>query len=208
MSLVTDARNALLLLMSGEWREFLFRVRVHVLKIDLKNVYLDELQLSEQRSHYYANSGGLHLEKVLRELKIAPSDAILDFGSGKGGALIAFCKFPFAKIAGVELSPELVDIAKENLKKLRIGNVAMTVSDAAVFTDLDHYNYFYFFSPFPYPVMQAVMGNIKASLLSRPRKATIIYFNPECHAAVVADSPFVKVREFHHHELGFYIYAN
>lgn len=208
MSLVTDAKNALLLLLRGKWREFFFRVRVHVQKIDLRNVYLNELNLPEERCHYYANSGGLHLEKVLNSLKITPLDAIVDFGSGKGGALITFSRYPFSKIAGVELSPELVAIAEENFRKLNISNITMRVSDAADFTDLDEYNYFYFFSPFPCSVMSAVMRNICASLIARPRKAVIIYFNPECHAAVVTDSPFVKVSEYHHHELGYYVYAN
>lgn len=208
MSLVTDAKNALLLLLRGKWREFFFRVRVHVQKIDLRNVYLDELNLPEDRSHYYANSGGIHLEKVLRDLKITPLDAIVDFGSGKGGALITFSRFPFAKITGVELSPVLVAIAEDNLKKLNISNITMKVSDAADFTDLDEYNYFYFFSPFPCSVMSAVMQNISSSLIMSPRKAVIIYFNPECHDAVVTDSPFVKVMEFHHHELGLFVYSN
>jgi hypothetical protein len=207
MSLVTDAKNALLLLFRGEWREFLFRVRVHVQKIDLKNTYLDELDLPEERSHYYANSGGLHLEKVLRDLKITPQDAIVDFGSGKGGALITFARYPFSKIAGVELSPALVAIAEANLRKLNIGTITMTVSDAADFTDLDEYNYFYFFSPFPRSVMAAVIQNICSSMKANPRKTVIIYFNPECHDAVVTGSPFVKVMEFHHHELGYYVYS-
>ena len=208
MPLATDAKNALLLLLRGEWREFFFRVRVHIQKIDLKNVPLDELNLPEDRSHYYANSGGLYLEKVLRDLKISPRDAIMDFGSGKGGALITFSRFPFAKITGVELSPELVAIARDNLRKLNIGNITMTVGDAADFTDLDEYNYFYFFSPFPCSVMSAVIQNISSSLIASPRKAVIIYFNPECHETVVTNSPFVKVMEFHHHELGYYVYAN
>jgi hypothetical protein len=56
--------------------------------------------------------------------------------------------------------------------------------------------------------MGAVIGNIAASLARSPRKATVIYFNPEYHEAVVTGSPFVKVNEFHHHELGYYIYSN
>lgn len=208
MSLATDIINALSLLSQGEWREFIFRVRVHTQKIDLKNTYLDELNLPEDRCHYYANSGGLHLEKVLRALKIKPQDAIVDFGSGKGGALITFSRYPFARIAGVEISPELVTIAQQNLVKLHIENFTMYVSDAADFTDLDEYNYFYFFSPFPADVMSAVIKNISASLAHNPRKATIIYFNPEFQDAVVTNSPFVKTNEFNHHELVYYIYGN
>jgi hypothetical protein len=203
-----DAKNALSLLSRGELREFIFRVKVHLLHVDLKNAYLDELDLPEERCHYYANSGGLHLEKVLRSLEITPHDAIIDFGSGKGGALITFSRFPFAQITGVELSAELVAIAQENLRKLKIGNITMKVCDAADFTDLDGYNYFYFFSPFPANVMSAVMRNISSSLSRKPRKSIVIYFNPECHDAVVNDSPFVKVKEFHHHKLEYYIYSN
>jgi 16S rRNA G966 N2-methylase RsmD len=208
MSFVVDAKNALTLLCRGEWREFIFRVRVHTQKIDLENTYLDELNLPEDRSHYYANSGGLHLEKVLRALKITPQDGIVDFGSGKGGALITLSRYPFAKITGVEISPELVAIARRNLDKLNIGNITMTVGDAAEFTDLDDYNYFYFFSPFPSAVMSAVIKNISASLINKPRKAVIIYFNPEYHDSVVTNSPFIKINEFNHHELSYYIYSN
>lgn len=208
MSLIVGAKNVLSLLSRGEWREVVFRVRIHLQKIDLKNTYLDELNLPEERCHYYANSGGLHLEKVLRALKITPRDAIVDFGSGKGGALITFSRYPFSKIAGVELSPKLVAIAEDNLAKLNISTITMTVCDAADFIDLDDYNYFYFFSPFPSAVMSAVIWNICASLTHNPRKASIIYFNPEYHDAVITDSPFVKINEFNHHELSYYIYSN
>lgn len=192
----------------GEWREFFFRVQVHSLHIDLQNTYLDALKLPEERCHYYANSGGLHLDTVLRTLKITSHDTIVDFGSGKGGALITFSRYPFSKITGIELSSELVAIAKENFRKLKIGNITMIVADATDFTDLDGYDYFYFFNPFPMNIMSAVIKNISASLTRKPRTATIIYFNPECHDAIVTDSPFVKIKEFHHHELGYYIYAN
>lgn len=208
MSVTGYAKSALNLLCRGEWREFIFRVRVHLQKIDLRNTYLDELNLPEERCHYYANSGGPHLDKVLRALKITAQDSIVDFGSGKGGALITMSRHPFARIAGVEISPELAAVAQRNLAKLGIANVTMTVCDAADFTDLDGYNYFYFFSPFPAAVMSAVIQNISASLTGRPRKATVIYFNPECHDAVVTGSPFVKTGEFNHHELTYYIYSN
>ncbi|GAM08021.1 protein-L-isoaspartate O-methyltransferase [Geobacter sp. OR-1] len=208
MALTTDIVNALSLLFHGEWREFIFRIRVHLQKIDLRNSYLAELQLPEERCHYYANSGGLHLAKVLDSLKITPQDAIVDFGSGKGGALITMSHYPFARIMGVEISPELVAIARRNLAKLGIANAEMRVSDATNFLDLDGYNYFYFFSPFPGHVMESVIRNISNSLVKAPRKVTIIYFNPEYHEAIVTNSPFVKVAELHHHALDYYIYTN
>lgn len=208
MSFIVDVKNAVSLLCRGEFREFIFRVRVYLGEIDLRNASTDDLGLSPDRSHEYSNSGGLHLEKVLRALEIKPQDSIVDFGSGKGGALITFAKYPFSKITGVELSPELTAIAGKNLKKLNIENVNLVVSDAAEFTDLDGYNYFYFFSPFPAGVMRAVVKNIASSLAGKPRNMVIIYFNPEFHDSVVTDSPFVKIKEFHHHKLSYYIYSN
>ena len=84
----------------------------------------------------------------------------------------------------------------------------MTLCDAAEFTELEDYNYIYFFSPFPSPVMQTVIKNLTKSLAKKPRKMTIIYLNPECHDAVVTDSPFVKQQEFDHPTLRYYIYSN
>jgi len=208
MSFYLDAKNAISLIFKGEWREFAIRWRVYLGHVDLKQVYLEELHLPEDRCYYYANSGGLHLEKVLKALKITPGDAIIDFGCGKGGVLITLAKYPFAKITGIELSPKLVAIAKQNLSRLKIKNVSIALSDAADFTDLDDYNFFYFFNPFPCNVMGAVMANISISLAKKPRKATIIYFNPECHETVIHGSLFVKTDEFRHHDLSYYIYTN
>jgi tRNA1(Val) A37 N6-methylase TrmN6 len=145
---------------------------------------------------------------VLEKLKITPLDSVMDFGSGKGGALITLSRHPFAKIRGVEISPKLVGIAKSNFEKLNIRNITMTVADAADFSDLNDYNYFYFFSPFPSVVMKSVIKNISTSLILIPRKSVIIYFNPVYHDDVVTGSPFVKTNEFNHHEHSYYIYSN
>jgi SAM-dependent methyltransferase len=210
MPILTDIRNALAFLRRGEWGELLFRLRVYFGKVDLTYASVRELGLQPGRSHDYRHSGGIHLERILDSLKINSRDAIVDFGSGKGGALITFAKYPFSRITGVELLPELVTIARRNLKILKIANVQMVISDAALLTDLDDYTHFYFYSPFPRSVMAAVMVNLKESLFRRPRRAFIIYCNPEFHDTVITDSPFVKLREFRHQSLGLpvYLYSN
>jgi SAM-dependent methyltransferase len=208
MSFIVDVKNALSLLIRGEWREFALRLRVYLGQIDLKNVSAEALNLPVECGHEYSNSGSLHLVQVLNSLKITEQDAIVDFGSGKGGALITFSRYPFAKITGVELSPDLVAIAEENLRRLKIRNIRMVVGDAADFTDLEEYNYFYFFNPFPGNIMRTVVKNIESSLKKKPRKATIIYFNPEFHDVVITDSSFAKTGEFDHYRLRYYIYSN
>jgi SAM-dependent methyltransferase len=210
MPILTDVKNALAFLCRGEFRELLFRLRVHFSKIDLKYASVNDLGLPPDRSHDYRHSGGIHLENVLDSLNITREDAIVDFGSGKGGALITFAKYPFSKILGVELLPELIAIAENNFRILNISIVTMVKSDATEFSDLDEYNYFYFYSPFPGNVMGAVMQNIKSSILKKPRCVHLIYCNPEFHDILVTDSPFRKTREFYHRQLNLpiYLYSN
>lgn len=196
------------LFLNRDWWGINYRLQFLFRRIDLSNVCVDELKLSAECAHDYADSGGPELEAVLDNLEITPRDAIIDFGCGKGGALITLAKFSFSKITGVEISTELIDIARRNLSRLRLGRVTIEYCDATEFNDLDGYNYFYFFSPFPCPVMQSVIKNIAASLARQPREVTIIYLNPECHDVVVADTPFVKRQEFEHPTLRYYIYSN
>jgi tRNA1(Val) A37 N6-methylase TrmN6 len=201
MPIINDVTNALGYLARGDFKEFLFRLRVHFGKVDLRYASVNQLGLPPEKSHDYRHSGGSDLEKVLRHLKVSGADAIVDFGSGKGGALATFARFPFRKITGVELLPELVAIAKENFRILKISGVDMVVSDAAEFVELDDYNFFYFYSPFPIGVMEAVIANIATSLLRRPRRVQIIYCNPEFHEAVITGTPFRQTAEFQHQQL-------
>ena len=148
-------RNALALLCSMNWREFVVRTRIALGQIDLKIASNEELKLSPERSNYYSNSGGSQLDLVLVSCNIGPHDAVIDYGCGKGGALITLAKHPFAGITGVDISAELVAIARKNLQKLHIGNVELVTCDATAFADLDRFNYVYFFNPFPCNIMQS-----------------------------------------------------
>jgi len=198
-------KNALLLLIRGEWREFLIRLRISLGHIDLKD---DPTETVTERTHYYADSGGLAFDKIMASFNITPHDAIVDFGCGKGGILISLSKYPFSRITGVEIAPELVEIAKTNIRKLNIKNVDIVCSDAAEFKQLDEYNYFYFFDPFPCSVMQDVMDNIEKSIFEQPRDVIIIYLNPHCHELIEANNIFFKTKELPHFEHRCFIYKN
>jgi tRNA1(Val) A37 N6-methylase TrmN6 len=139
---------------------------------------------------------------------ITSNDAIVDYGCGKGGILVTLSKYPFAKIAGVEISPELVEIANKNIKTLNLKNIEITCCDASEYTQLDTFNYIYFFDPFPVVVMQDVLKNIEQSIINVPRKVTIIYLNPFCHDLIETKSAFKKVSELPHFEHKCFIYSN
>ena len=205
LPLLRGMRNALALLCRGEWQEFMVRLRISLGQIDLKH---DLSETVTERTHYYADSGGIEFDRIMANFAITPADAIVDFGCGKGGILISLSKYPFSKIAGVEIDPELVKIAQRNIRKLRIRNVEIACCDAADFRELGDYNYFYLFDPFPCIVMRDVLANIERSIIQKPRKVTIIYLNPYCHELLESSEVFRKTRELPHFEHKCFIYSN
>jgi SAM-dependent methyltransferase len=208
MSIFKTVQNAFTLLIQGKWREFYIRVLIVLGQLDIKTITTEHLNLPPDRSHSYSDSGREDLQKVLSTLNIKRGDAIVDFGCGKGGALITMADYPFSKITGVEISENLADIAKKNLARLKIKEVEIVCCDATEFLELDEYNYIYFFNPFPCPVLSAVMENIFQSLSARKRKITIIYLNPECHETIITNGTFQKVKELDHVSHKFFVYTN
>ncbi|MBP0902487.1 methyltransferase domain-containing protein [Mariniflexile gromovii] len=152
---------------------------------------LEQLGLSDENSYYYQTAGSNRVKKILSSMSITENDNFIDFGCGKGKILYIISKnFPFRKVDGVEISKKLCDIAIDNMKKLNVSNVNIYNEDAVHFTDIDIYNYIYFYNPFPATVMKSVMDNIGKSLERVPRKVTIIYFNPTCHDQIISSGTF------------------
>jgi len=144
---------------------------------------------------FHASSGGPHLEKVLKNLQIRETDAAIDLGCGKGGAILTMSKYPFCRVDGVDLSEPVIRIAENNLSRMRISKATIYHADASSFRDLDRYTFVYLYHPFPAIVMADVMRNIADSLKRSPRKMTLIYRNPVCHPLVV-ESGYRKIADF------------
>jgi SAM-dependent methyltransferase len=208
MALARWVITAFSLFLRGEWRELYIRTLIALRILDIQTITVDELHLSPERAHSYSDSGREDLQHVLFALNIQPTDAIVDFGSGKGGALIALADFPFSKITGVEISKELTEIAQKNLQKLKISNVEIVCCDATDFTNIDEYNYIYFYNPFPCRIMNVVIRSLIDSLGRRPRKVTIIYLNPVCHNVILKENIFILIDKYKHHHHTFFVYMN
>ena len=107
----------------------------------------------------------------------------IDFGSGKGRALLLATKFPFKRIVGVEFSPGLHQIAKENIDRFSQNadhafEVESICMDATAFTLPVDPLVCYFFNPFDADIMQRVLSNIRNSLARAPRDLFVVYYNP------------------------------
>ena len=165
--------------------------------LDFSPVPLDALGLSAEHSVFYDDSGGPDLRQILRQVPIPRGSVALDYGSGKGGALITLAEFPFDEVVGVEISPALVEVAAENLRRSRIDDVRLVACDAAAFSDLDRVTHIYLYHPFRGDVIDAVLANVQASLVRAPRRLMVIYKNPVYHDRITHTGTFRVERELH-----------
>src|SRR5205823_9337716 len=85
-------------------RDARYQLRMQLSGIDLAWHDVEDLGLSRETSGAHGNSGGPSLQFVLDTLKISATDAILDLGCGKGGAMITLAKYPFRRIDGIDIS--------------------------------------------------------------------------------------------------------
>jgi SAM-dependent methyltransferase len=166
-------------------------------RLDFSQSSLDDLGLSAERSVFYDDSGGPDLATILKRTSIPPGSIALDYGSGKGGALITLARFPFDQVIGVEISPALIDVAVENLRRARVEKARVINCDAAAFQELDRVTHIYMYHPFRGEVIDAVLSNVQASLARAARRLTLIYKNPVYHDAITHSGIFRLQRELH-----------
>jgi hypothetical protein len=125
-------------------------------------------------------------------------------GCGKGGAMITLAKY-FSRVDGVEISSELAEIARNNLRRAHASRSEVYCADATEFTDLDRYTVVYMFNPFTAPVVSQALANLRESLRRRPRALRLIYRNPVCDDVVTA-AGFRRVATFNVGTQPIYIY--
>lgn len=122
------------------------------------------------------------LKNILARLEICYEEfTFVDFGSGKGRALLLAAGYPFKRIVGVEFAPQLHRVAENNLRifqhsRRRCLDIESVCLDAIEFPIPDGPCVLFFYSPFKGPVMSKVLSNIKKSVDSNPRKVIIVYY--------------------------------
>jgi SAM-dependent methyltransferase len=131
---------------------------------------------------YEATPAG-SFKRLVAELPIKHEEfSFIDFGSGKGRALLIAATFPFNVVVGVELSPDLHRVAKNNIdifpkNELRCGRITLELGDATSFELPSDPIVCYFYNPFNAEIMNVVLERIKISLQTFPRKAVLVYYN-------------------------------
>lgn len=107
----------------------------------------------------------------------------IDLGSGKGRTLLMASDYPFHRIIGVELLPELHKAALDNLRLYKSESqkcfaLEANCSDATEFAFPGEPLVIYLFNPFPEDGLRTVIANLESSLREHPRHVYVLYHNP------------------------------
>ena len=151
-----------------------------------QNIY-DLTRVGEYQEHGTAlvSTSIDFLTQLLEDLEVSAGDSIarntfVDYGSGKGAAIIHAKTLGFKKTIGVEFAKELHAQALDNIEKLGLKDVEAIYADATTHTLPDNISVIYLFNPFDEVVMAKIIKNILNQKNNFNKKVYIIYANPSC----------------------------
>jgi len=139
--------------------------------------------------------------------------SFVDLGCGKGRVLLVGSDYPFRRIVGVEISPELAAIARRNIERYqpasrRCQDVTVTNVDATRFEFPATNLLLHLYHPFEPAITTAVLANLQRSVEAAPRKVVIAYLLYTSAVAPVeaafAQFPWLKRRRYEQSVLGQY----
>jgi SAM-dependent methyltransferase len=171
-------------------------------------IFLGELdpdalgQSLEYATHYDATPIA-DFERLIEMTTIEPEEAtFVDLGCGLGRVVLLAARLPFRQVVGVEFSPALCEVARENVQ--RFGAAQRRCRDVRIVGD-DAKDYalprgplvVFMFNPFHGPVMESVVRR----LAQHPAELNVIYHTPlerrqfddDPAFEVVADHPWACV---------------
>jgi hypothetical protein len=105
--------------------------------------------------------------------------------------------YPFRRIIGVELLPELHRVAQENIAKYKSDSqqcfaIDCLSGDACEFSFPPEPTVLYLFNPLPESGLIRMIGNLEQSLREHPRPVFVLYHNPLLEQAVLRTATFKK----------------
>jgi SAM-dependent methyltransferase len=129
-------------------------------------------------------------------LALVPKDAIphttfVDVGAGMGRALILAAEYPFKQVVGIELSPGLYEVAKENLETaqgrgLRCKDIRLLRDDARI----AHYPpgdlVVFLFNPFDGEALRSLLASVANR---RNPGATWLLYHTPVERAILESTP-------------------
>jgi hypothetical protein len=146
-------------------------------------IELSTFGIHERAFREYRATDYLTIRRVMKGLAIKPGqDVLVEYGAGMGRVLVTAATYPFRKIIGIELVPELSEIARRNIEsaraRLKCQDLEIVTADARHYVVPGDASVFYLYNPFGGDTLAVVFDNIRRSIHDRPRPHTIAYVRP------------------------------
>lgn len=157
--------------------------------VRIRQQILDTVGDHKEEARDYVPTRGRAFSKLMTKLRLPGDSVLLDYGSGKGKILLLASRLGFKRVIGVEFSPSLCDVARNNIAAFRrtvpsMADIEVICADAAEYQIQNDTNVFFMFNPFGMSVMTSVANNIKESLRKKNRSIWLIYADPVYARAV------------------------
>src|SRR5262249_22579234 len=132
----------------------------------------------------YQPTGPAAFGEMLEAVQLHAGDlrefTFVDIGSGKGRTLLMASDYPFRRIVGVELLPNLHHIAQENLSKYTSGaqrcfDLQSLIGDATTFVLPEDPLVLYLFNPLPDFALRRVLANLEQSHRASNNPVYVLY---------------------------------
>jgi SAM-dependent methyltransferase len=130
----------------------------------------------------------------------------IDIGSGKGRALLMAADYPFRRILGIELLPELHRVAKQNIAKYKSDSqqcfaIECLLGDACAFDFPAEPTVLYLFNPLPESGLVRMISNLELSLREHPRPVFVLYHNPLLEHVLTRSGTFKRIAGTHQYSI-------
>lgn len=137
-------------------------------------------------------SSPIYMRALIRALGDVEGRRALDVGCGKGHAMRMLRQAAFARVDGIEMSDQLVDIANANLRGRARRRSTVLRADARTFDSYGDYDVLYLFNPFFGEVMTDFARAVREQ---HPGDLTLVYNTPFAEAELLAELPLERVVE-------------
>ncbi len=167
-------------------------------------VFLGELDpeaIGDALEHatHYEPTPVAQAEALLDASPLAPeTSTFVDLGAGMGRVVLLAARRPFRAVIGVEVSPALVEIARENLGTARdprrvARDVKIVRADAATYAFPRGDLVVYLYNPFRGPVFDAVLDRLRAA--GDRGEVVVLYHTALEHERIEATRAFERVAD-------------
>lgn len=152
-----------------------------------------------EHATHYEPTPVADVERLLDASPLDPARAtFVDVGAGMGRVVLLAARRPFRAVLGIEVSPALVEIARENLHTARdplrsARDVRVLHADAAGYRFPRGDLVVYLYNPFGAPVLDALLVNLR--LDDPARDVVLLYHTPLQRETIEATQAFVLVED-------------